>query len=181
MRIPEGSDIGGDFQQVPVCRTADLTGCVVNYSIYRESDPELTAGLAVFGTKNNGLIAVCTNPAALGGGRTNLNNYFSAGGLPGVICTLVNQRVDGPYADPTLFPSITTPFYSMPGFVSGECALDDNGISYLKVTANADPDDLWADDFNGEFTILPGWGLHLVDMTLPMGDLVELGLSRSRA
>ena len=181
VRTPEGADIGGDFQQVSVCRMTDQTGCVINYSIYRESDPELNAGLAVFGTPSNGLTAVCTNPAALAGGQASFKSYFPAGGLPGVIGSLIAERVDGPYADPTSAPPITTPFYSMPDFIGGRCVLDDNGISYLQATANADASDPRADDFNGEFTIFPGWGLHLVDITLPMGDLVELGSAQSTA
>lgn len=181
VRIPEGADVGGDFQQVSVCRMADQTGCVINYSIYRESDPELAAGLAVFGTPSNGLTAVCANPAALAGGEVSFRNYFPAGGIPGVIGSLIAERVDGPYAESASAPPITTPFYSMPDFISGRCILDENGISYLQATANADASDPRADDFNGEFTIFPGWGLHLVDITLLMGDLVELGAAQSTA
>ena len=181
VRKPEGADLGGDFQQVPVCRTSDQTGCVINYSIYRDSDPDLDAGLAVFGTPSNGLTAVCTNPAALAGGDASLNSYFPVAAIPGVIDALIVKRVDGPYADPTSAPPITTPFYAMPDFISGQCVLDENGISYLEATAHADPLDPRADDFNGEFVIFPGWGLHLVDMTLPMGDLVDLGSAQAEA
>ena len=181
VRTPEGADVGGDFQQVSVCRTSDQTGCVVNYSIYRQSDPELAAGLAVFGTPSNGLTAVCTNPAALAGGDASLNSYFPVAPVPGVIDALIVKRADGPYADSTSAPPLTTPFYAMPDFISGHCVLDENGISYLEATAHADPLDLRADDFNGEFVIFPGWGLHLVDMTLPMGDLVDLGSAQAEA
>jgi hypothetical protein len=181
VRKPEGADVGGDFQQVSVCRTADQTGCVVNYSLYRDSDPELAAGLAVFGTPNNGLTAMCTNPAAPAGGAASLNSYFPATPIPGVIGALIVERVDGPYADSASAPPISTPFYAMPDFISAQCVLDDNGISYLQATVKADPLDPRADDFNGEFNAFPGWGLHLVDMTLPMGDLVDLGSTQADA
>lgn len=181
VRIPEGADIGGDFQQVPVCRTPDQTGCVINYSSYRDSDPELAAGLAVFGTPNNGLTAICTNPAALAGGDSNLNSYFPVAPLPGILGAITVVRADGPYADPASAPPITTPFYTMPDFISGQCVLDDNGISYLEATVNFDPLDPRADDFNAEFVAFPGWGLHLVDMTLPMGDLIDLGSAQASA
>ena len=181
VRKPEGADIGGDFQQVSVCRTSDQTGCVINYSIYRDSDPELAAGLAVFGTPSNGLTAVCTNPAALAGGDVSLNGYFPVAAVPGVIDALIVKRADGPYADSASAPPITTPFYAMPDFISGQCVLDENGISYLEATVHADPLDPRADDFNGEFVVFPGWGLHLVDMTLPMGDLVDLGYTQAEA
>ncbi len=181
VRQPEGSDIGGDFKQVPVCRTSDQTACVINYSIYRDSDSDLAAGLAVFGTPANGLTAMCTNPAALSGGDASLNGYFPVAASPGVIDSLIVKRANGPYADPASAPPITTPFYAMPDFISGQCVLDENGISYLRATVRADPRDPRADDFNGEFAIFSGWGLHLVDMTLPMGDLVELGSTQAKA
>ena len=181
VRIPDGADIGGDFQQVSVCRTSDQTGCVINYSIYRQSDPELAAGLAVFGTPSNGLTAVCTNPAGLAGGSASLNSYFPVAAVPGVIDALIVKRADGAYADSASAPPLTTPFYAMPDFISGQCVLDENGISYLEATVQADPLDPRADDFNGEFVAFPGWGLHLVDMTLPMRDLVDLGAAQAES
>lgn len=179
VRTPEGSDFG-DFQQVPVCRTADQTACVVNFSIYRNEDPGLAANVAFFGTPLDGATAVCTNPAALSGGSASLDAYFPVESIP-ILGALIIPRADGPYADPDTAPPITTPFYTMPDFVSGDCVLDDNGVSYLEATAHADPTDPRADDFNGEFLGFPGWGLHLLDMTLPMGDLVNLGEDQANA
>jgi len=179
VRKPEGADVGGDFQQVSVCRTYDQTGCVINYSTYRQSDPELAAGLAVFGTPSNGLTAVCTNPAALSGGDASLNSYFPV--ASGAIGALMSKRADGPYADSASAPPITTPFYAMPDLISGQCVLDENGISYLEATAHADSLDPRADDFNGEFVVFRGWGLHLVDMNLLLGDLVDLGSGQAEA
>ena len=182
LRKPVGADIGGDFQQVPVCRTSDQTGCAVNYSTYRDSDPELAAGLAFFGTPRNDLTAMCTNPAALTGGSASLNAYFPVD--TSLIDPFLVQRVDGgPYANSASAPPITTPFYAMPDFISGQCVLDDNGISYLEATVQADPLDPRADDFNGELAgaTFAGWGLHLLDMTLPLGDLIDLGSAQAEA
>ena len=36
-------------------------------------------------------------------------------------------------------------------------------------------------DFNGEFIGGDGWGLHLVDVTIAMGDLVELGAVQTKS
>jgi hypothetical protein len=47
-----------------------------------------------------------------------------------------------------------------------------DGVSYLAVTVNGDPADPRADDIGG--AIGPEWGLHLVDVALVMGDLVDL-------
>lgn len=68
----------------------------------------------------------------------------------------------------------------MPGFISAECIAYPNGQQFLVARPNANPDDPRADDFNGEI-ILGGFGLHLVDVTLGMGDLVSLGSEQTRA
>jgi len=180
VRTPEGADLGGDFQQVPVCRSADQTGCVVNYATYRDSDPFLAAGQARFGTPRDGASAICTNPAALAGGRANLSGYFPTTGNTRLEVVII-KRANGPYADPASAPPITTPFYTMPDFISGVCRVDNNGVSYLEASVLADPADPRADDFNGEFIGGDGWGLHLVDMTIAMGDLVALGSSQAQA
>jgi hypothetical protein len=59
---------------------------------------------------------------------------------------------------------------SVPGLVSGACASTD-GFNYLSVTVNAG-DGPRADDIGGDLT--PQWGLHLVDVSLVMGDVVDL-------
>ncbi|MEZ5569842.1 MAG: hypothetical protein R3E54_16145 [Halioglobus sp.] len=86
-----------------------------------------------------------------------------------------------PFADPANAPRVTTPFYAMPDFIDGACTVDDNGVSYLQAMALTDPTDPRADDFNGEFIGGDGWGLHLVDMTLTLGDLVALGAQQAEA
>ena len=47
-----------------------------------------------------------------------------------------------------------------------------DGVNWLEVTVNADPATPRADDISGDLT--PEWGLHLVDMNLVMGDMVDL-------
>lgn len=180
VRAPQGADVGGDFQQVPVCRSNDQTGCVVNYATYRDSDPFLAAGKGRFGTPRDGDSAICSNPAALAGGSAVLEPYFPTAANPRLEAVII-KRANGPYADPAAAPPITTPFYTMPDFIRAECKVDENGVSYLEATALADPADPRADDFNGEFLGGDGWGLHLVDMTIAMGDLVTLGAAQAQS
>ncbi|MDP9414771.1 MAG: hypothetical protein M3Q08_11960 [Pseudomonadota bacterium] len=51
-------------------------------------------------------------------------------------------------------------------------------LGYLSVTVNADPADARTDQIPGDVTlggrIAPGWGLHLADMNLAMGNLLAL-------
>lgn len=172
IQIPEGGELGGDFQRVPACRTATDTACVLSFASYRDSDPFLAAGEARFGLPGDNSQAICTNPALLEGGRTPLDAYFPVNSIPALEAVLI-RRVEGPYADPGAFPAITTSFYKMPGFLEGECVLNSDGIHYLQVTANTDPADPRADDYNGEFTLGDGWGLHLMDINLALGDLLN--------
>ena len=110
-------------------------------------------------------MAGCTNPAALGGGPAELRSYFGAGNLP----------ADGSWtADST---EIETGFVSTPGLLTGECVRAD-GFSYLEITVNSDPSDARTDEIGGDIMIggAPSiaWGLHLIDMSVAMGDLVSL-------
>lgn len=178
-RTVEGSNIVSGTQGTELCLSDDQTGCIVTYVSYREADPFVADGTGRFGQPAEGAIAACTNPAALSGGSATLAPYFPIASNPQLEAFII-QRADGPFADPDNSPAIDTPFYSMPGFLDGECATGRTGIGYLRVGVNSDPDDPRADDFNGEM-ILRDWGLHLVDMTIAMGNLVELGSSQASA
>lgn len=180
VQIPVGADVGATFREVGVCRTADQIGCVVSYATYREEDPFLLAGEGVFGLPGDGTEAVCVNPAAPSGGRSELSPYFPTATIPALDAVIID-RADGPFADPTTAPEITTPFYSMPDFIRAECMVDDNGVSYLEASVLSNRGDPRADDFNGEFVGGDGWGLHLVDVTVAMGDLVLLGFAQTQA
>ncbi len=61
--------------------------------------------------------------------------------------------------------------------VTAECVLDDHG-SYLAVTVHSNSSDRRAHDIGGDLAygdhILPEWGLHLLDVDLAMGNLLDL-------
>jgi hypothetical protein len=95
----------------------------------------------------------------LGAGRLELDSYFPIG-------TQLN-----PYADPAANSAITTPFVKVPGLVQGEC-IERDRMAYLEITQNADPTDPRVDDVGND--LAPGWGLHLIDISLAQGDLVRL-------
>ena len=39
VEVPAGADVGGSFEQTPLCRANDQVGCVIAYASYRASDP----------------------------------------------------------------------------------------------------------------------------------------------
>ena len=72
----------------------------------------------------------------------------------------------------------------MPGLLTAECARNENG-TYLSVTVHGDPKDPRVDDIRGDVVIggqvQANWGLHLIDMNLFMGNLIDIVRSETRA
>ena len=54
---------------------------------------------------------------------------------------------------------------------TGRCATNEHA-TFLEVTVHGNPSDPRADNICGDLT--PQWGLHLVDVNLGMGDLVDI-------
>lgn len=172
--VPEAEDVGGDFREIPLCRTPDDTGCVVSWSTYRSTSPPPEG--AIFGRTNEpGMRAACVNPADLSGGSTELTGFFPAtrGGTilaGGEVGAPENPTVDNAWVDPAV-AVIETPFVSLPTLTTGECTSNDQ-VDWLEITVNGDPEDPLADDIGGDLS--PEWGLHLLDVNLVMGDIEGL-------
>jgi hypothetical protein len=171
VRVPVGADVGGDFANIALCRRPDQTGCVLSWASFR-AEPGPPAN-SRFGRVRGGAEgeAACVNPAALAGGKALLHSYFSR--RPGGAVAAVGGAADAGdarWVDPAK-GEITTNYVTTPGLVEGEC-VERDGASYLAVSVKADPADPRADDIGGDLT--PDWGLHLLDIGLVMGDMVEL-------
>lgn len=159
VQVPKGADVGGTFKNIPVCKTAGQTGCVISFSSFRDNVPP--SATASFGIGRGETEAVCTNPAALGGGKaTNPKVYWSTADKVWV----KDKKID-------------TPFVVTPGLTTTECVREGNH-HYLKVHFNADPADPRIDDPGSDVMAQgkpdPAWGLHLNDANLGMGDLVDV-------
>ena len=70
-----------------------------------------------------------------------------------------------------------TPFLRTEGLVSATCVNRGN-VGYLAVTTNADPADARTDRIPGDVYVMgklqPGWGLHIADVNLALGDLLRI-------
>jgi len=166
VEVPEGRLVGGSFQRVPLCSRLGETGCVVTYMSFRANVPPTPAALLGHAMRP-GMTAGCTNPAALAGGRAPLDSYWFArpsqfGGRD------IAWSTEGA-------PSV--PFVRTEGLVSAEC-VHQGSIGYLGITVNADPNDARTDEIPGDVFIFgqvqPGWGLHLRDVNMAMGDLMHV-------
>ncbi len=179
--VRNGADAGGTFQNIPACREATQTGCVISYVSFRAAAPPPANG--IFGIAMDPLSpqiyadshALCSNPANLAGGVAPLRSYFQtdlgAWATPGFAWTTTQQQID-------------TPFVSLPGLLSAECVT--NGAhTYLAIHINAGASDARTRDIPGDVIVagrlFPDWGLHRIDMHVGIGDLVDIVGQQSAA
>jgi len=163
--VAAGQDVGGDFQNISACRSADQTGCVVAYSSFdHEPPPDAVVGRANVGPRanpeaNGNLQVLCVNPASLSGGTGPLEPYFGTAKFPGPIGLVL----------PTA-PSVPTPWLAYPGLYTGHC--ESSGVAnWLQIDTTGVAGD--QRPVVSE-TLGPTWGLHLFDISIALGNLVDL-------
>lgn len=174
--VPKGRDVGGVFQSMPLCHSAEQTGCVIAYASFRSNVPPPSNSR--FGrVMNKEMVAACTNPAALGGGSGALHAYLSSG--RNIASSAAEPK---PWVNPP--QQIDTPFVSVPGMLTAQCVSNENG-SYLSVTVHGDPKDPRTDDIPGDVLrdgqVQADWGLHLIDANLAMGNLVDIASKQGKS
>ena len=170
LAVPKGKDVGGAFQHIPLCHSATHTGCVIAYASFRSTVPPPENSR--FGrVQGENMMSACVNPAALGGGSGELHAYLASGGR-----SIVGSSAE-PRAWVTPAVPIDTPFVSVPGLLTAQCVEKDK-FSYLEVTVHGNPADPRADDIVGDVMangqVNASWGLHLIDVNLAMGNLVDI-------
>ena len=170
--VPAGRAVGGDFKRLPLCTAAGQFGCVVSYVTFRADAPppaNSRFGAITGPGAQPGMVAACVNPAALAGGKAVTDAIFTTAGAGTSSAPQPGWTAAG--------PAPATTFVKVPGLISAEC-VSNGGFSYLAVTVNADPADPRTDTITGDVVangaVLKDWGLHLLDMPVTMGNLVEL-------
>ena len=165
--VPQGKLVGGTLKHTPVCSRPGQTGCVLTWVSFRERNAP-PAG-AIFGVADKaGMTVACTNPARPGAtGWVALDSYWNARlGLP----------VPGGPIEWSSEGRSPTQYLRTEGLVSARC-VQDGPRGYLSIRTNSDPADKRTDRIGGEVAVLgmfiPGWGMHLADMSAPMGDLIR--------
>ena len=174
--VPKGKDVGGAFKSTPICKSASQTGCVISYASFRSTIPPPPASL--FGhVPGEEMMAACTNPAALGGGSGEVHAYLNATGTS----FLLPAGTQPAWATGK---TIDTPWVSVPGLLTAQCVTNEHG-SYLEVTVHGDPSDPRADDIVGDVLANnqpnAAWGLHLLDVNLTLGNLLDIVAQQAKA
>ena len=164
------------FPHTPLCRTNTEIGCIIGFSLFRAEAPPAAGTLFV--TAPVGAHPACANPAALAGGDGPLDAYLSASGE--TIFSGAKEAVA--WTNPPR--PIDTPFVKVPGLLSARC-VENGQFAYLAVTRNAVANGPRASDIKGDLILngklLPDWGLHLIDVNLTMGNLLEVVGDEMRA
>jgi hypothetical protein len=170
--VPEGQTVGGTFKNVPACTSATDTGCVIAYSTFLKEPPEN----AFFGRPNSPLLGtppppgsqvLCVNP-------TLLKQDGSVGGLLPYAPT---TPFPGPLGEGSPVPSASTPWVTGAGLLSAQCK-NENGASWLQVSTAAGVSKPVQEELEARneypFEVAgPEWGLHLYDVNIALGNLVN--------
>jgi hypothetical protein len=165
VRVAKGKKVGGDFQHLSACERNTQAHCVVAYSMFSETPP----ANALFGRVGTGpragsgqdpstLQVLCVNPASLKGTGT-LQPFLRTTRFPGPIGAAAG--------DP---PSAPTPWVEYPKLYSARCEQTPDS-TWLQVTDIGAPD---APRLPVRSSLPPTWGLHLGDVNLALGNLVDL-------
>jgi hypothetical protein len=150
---------------------------VITYASFRSTIPPPANTL--FGkVAGADMVAACTNPAALGGGSGPLHAHLARDGT-----SIVGRSPAKAWV--TAEQPIETPFVSVPGLLTAQCATNENA-TYLEVTVVREPGGSRTDDIVGDLNGANGqpqanWGLHLVDVNLGMGNLIDIVRAQTKA
>ena len=169
--VPIGKSVGGDFANIPACSSATQTGCVVGYSSFDKTPPadaifgRVATAINPFGQNTTvSLEILCVNPAAPAGGTANLQPYFPTGGLA-LFLGKAAPNFDA-----------STPWVTFPNQYAAHC-INSGGASWLQIDRIGGASDKRPVVTAG----VPTWGLHTVDVSIALGNLVELVRSESGA
>ena len=145
--VEDGKPTGGSLRSVPACAAAGQKSCVIAYSSFATTPPTYS----LFGrTNNGGQHVLCTDPSKLAGGSGLAHPYVPA------------ERVTvGPRALPG------TGFVGYPGGIRVGCR-SAGGATWLHVSVVPGSG---VPEFQA--SLGPAWGLHVADVSLALGDLVE--------
>ena len=165
--VAAGSDVGGTFKSIPLCRSATQTGCVIAFSTFRETSPP--PANARFGRSTTaGQDVACVDAAALSGSPAHAY-------LP--VKTNLTGRVLDAQEWTSFNSNVASPFVELPGLANVAC-VKDGPNSFLSVkfdpTARGTrPADV-PFDITVQGKVWDDWGLHLIDVNVVMGNLLEV-------
>jgi len=166
LQVPSGKLAGSTFTNVPLCTSATQKGCAIAFSSYSSQPP----ADSVFGRPGQGVSlqsgqtakvgqqVACVNPAALGGGTSDLDPYLLTASQLG------------------LKKPVRTPWVTYPGLYSATCE-HRGGATWLQVTSLAGTSHtrpvITEAILPGAVDTGPAWGYHGYEYNLTLGNLLQ--------
>lgn len=160
VQVASGSTTGGSFEHLALCTKPGELHCVVAFnSVAADTSAQDMVG---WGTGRGGdeagggatTVNACTNPSELAGGAGPLQSYNGAGGW-----------VTGSGA------TVSTPQVHFDGAFTASCVTRDGGTA---LQIEAVPGGQGFGDIAPLVKTVPGWGLHLNEVGLTQGTLIEI-------
>jgi hypothetical protein len=167
VQVPTNKTVGGSFSHIPTCTSVSQVGCVIAYSSFG-SDPPANS---LFGRPGQGVSlqsqqttvkgqqVACVNPVNFSDSAAPLSPIFPA------------------TTSPTPGVKVTTPFVAFPGLYTAQCE-SHGGATWLQINVTKSGND---DRSTLTATLGPTWGLHLGDVNLALGNLVQDVLLEEKA
>jgi hypothetical protein len=158
--VKKGTGTGGDFKHIPACTADAQLHCVIAFSTFDQTPPDGSLfGVPPKNDPNDQVL--CTNPAALGGGSGIVNAIAPSAPFDPKSTLSAGIKLLG-----FPFPHPPTVWWAIPGAFSAKCQTL-NGATVLEITPR-----------HGAPTPTPsptpGWGLHLLDANIALGNLIGI-------
>ncbi len=167
VEVAQGSDKGGAFTTLPLCAAKADVGCVVAYVTFRATVPPPEN--ARFGrSRTPGKEVACVDPVRLSG--VPLSSFL-----------LTKSNLLGGEAAPKAWTDmrdkLDTAYVNLSGLASVAC-VKDGATHYLAMTLAPQAEDKRPADIPADIVVQgrvwDDWGLHLVDINLVAGNLMEI-------
>ncbi len=171
--VPEGELEGGTFENVPACTSATDIGCVIAYSSFLKEPPED----AFFGRPGSPLLGGTPPPAGSQVLCVNPTLLHQDGGVGNLLPYAPTTQFPGEQAGGVPVPIASTPWVTGRGLYTAQCK-NENGASWLNIGLSSSVNEelkavLEAENLMPEELIGPEWGLHLYDVNIALGNLVN--------
>lgn len=174
--VKRDDTIGGDFQHVPACRSSKQVGCAIAFSVYNEPPPPDTV-FGLPGGRFDETFGLLTGPASRccaptrrrsAAARASSRRCFAPSRSRARLGFGLSLMYGG---SP---PTAPTPWLAPQDRYSGQC-IESNGANVLLISPigpltaplNPSPDDTW--------------GLHLADVNIALGNLVDVVGTQTKA
>jgi pimeloyl-ACP methyl ester carboxylesterase len=169
LAVPDGEDVGGAFEDLPVCQEPTQVGCVIAFASYpRDAPPEEGARFGYVDDAD--MRAVCSDPVALSGADVATAILPMEGLLVGATGLVADLEVDDPNVNFLVLPDALE--------VGCEQSDDHDYLAASLLPGEERPIDGLVEEFDG-FGIQ--WGLHLLDANLALGNLLDIVAEQSEA